>query len=210
MEPVKSSERGPSERSRVKGQQILEAAARLFLKQGYGATSMDAIAREAAVSKATLYAHYKGKDDLFAEMIAVGATEHSAALTDLDLEGPDIRAQLLRIAGSHVALLLSPQGLGIYRVVLAEAPRFPELGRAFYESGVRLKHAMMVDYLTRADASGALRIDQPRRASAEFFGMVGSHLQMHAMLGLGVELSQTDRDAIIGHAVDTFLRAYRR
>jgi TetR/AcrR family transcriptional regulator, mexJK operon transcriptional repressor len=171
---------------------------------------MDAIAREASVSKATLYAHYKGKDELFAEMIAIGTAEHSAALTDLDHDGPDIRAQLLRIAGNHVDLLLSPQGLGMYRVVLAEAPRFPELGRAFYEGCVRIKHGLLVDYLTSADAGGVLRIDQPRRAAAEFFGMVGSHLQMHAMLGLGVEFSPEDRAAIVGHAVDTFLRAYQR
>jgi TetR/AcrR family transcriptional regulator, mexJK operon transcriptional repressor len=94
--------------------------------------------------------------------------------------------------------------------VLAEAPRFPELGRAFYEGGVRIKHGLLVDYLTSADAGGVLRIDQPRRAAAEFFGMVGSHLQMHAMLGLGVEFSLEDRAAIVGHAVDTFLRAYQR
>jgi TetR/AcrR family transcriptional repressor of mexJK operon len=211
VNPAKAGERRVSERSRAKGLQIIEAAGRLFLEQGYGATSMDAIAREAGVSKATLYAHYTGKDELFTAMIAMGTAQHSAALTDLDLGAPeDLRAQLLRIARNHVDLLLSPQGLGMYRVVLAEVSRFPELGRAFYEGGVRVKHALLVDYLTRADAGGALRIDQPRRAAAEFFGMVGSHLQMHAMLGLGVELSQEDRDAIVGHAVDTFLRAYRR
>jgi TetR/AcrR family transcriptional repressor of mexJK operon len=108
-----------------------------------------------------------------------------------------------------VTLLLSPDALGIYRVVLAEVARFPELGRAFYESGVRLRHGAMVDYLIRADAAGTLRIDQPRRAAGEFFGMIGGHLQMHALLGLGVEFSQQDRDSIVGHAVDAFLRAYR-
>jgi TetR/AcrR family transcriptional repressor of mexJK operon len=202
-------ERAISERSRVKVQQILEAAARLFLAQGYGATSMDAIAREAGVSKATLYAHYKGKDELFAEMIAIRAAECSAASTGLGLEGKDIREQLLRIADDHVALLLSREALGIYRVVLAEVARFPEIGRAFYESGVRLRHGQLVDYFTRADAAGMLRIDQPRRAAGEFFGMVGGHLQMHALLGLGVEFSPDDRAAIVAHAVDTFLRAYR-
>jgi len=207
--PVKTGERAPSERSRMKLKQILEAAARLFLGQGYGATSMDAIAREAGVSKATLYAHYKGKDELFAEMIAIRAAEHSAASTEPELDGLDIREQLRRIAEDHVALLLSPDALGIYRVVLAEVARFPELGRAFYDSGVRLRHNAMVDYLTRAVAAGALSIDSPPRAAGEFFGIVGSHLQMHALLGRGSEFSQTDRDAIVGHAVDTFLRAYR-
>jgi AcrR family transcriptional regulator len=210
MDLVKPSERGTSERSRAKGRQILDAAARLFLAQGYGATSMDAIAREAAVSKATLYAHYKGKDELFAEMIAIRAAQHSTASTALDRDGEDIRQQLLRIADDHVALLLSPDALGIYRVVLAEVTRFPELGRAFYESGVRLRHGQMVDYLTRAVARGALLIDEPRRAAGEFFGMIGGHLQMHALLGLGVEFSPEDRAAIVGHAVDTFLRAYQR
>jgi TetR/AcrR family transcriptional regulator, mexJK operon transcriptional repressor len=170
---------------------------------------MDAIAREASVSKATLYAHYKGKDELFAEMIAMGTAEHSAALTDLDHDGPDIRAQLLRIAGNHVDLLLSPQGLGMYRVVLAEAPRFPELGRAFFANGPAVKCGALADYLKNADQRGLLKIDDASLAACELIALAGGVLHLRAMLGLAHEISAKEQEAVIEHGVDAFLRAYR-
>ena len=53
----------------MKKQQILIAASKLFMELGYGAVSMEQVAREANVSKATLYAHFKSKNDLFVAML---------------------------------------------------------------------------------------------------------------------------------------------
>jgi len=99
---------------------VLKAALRLFLEQGFGATSMDAIAREAGVSKATLYAHVKSKEELFAAITATCAEQLLAAHTAFEHES-DIRAALLRFGREHVALLLSPEGAAMYRIVIAEA-----------------------------------------------------------------------------------------
>jgi TetR/AcrR family transcriptional repressor of mexJK operon len=52
-----------------KAESILAAAKRMFLEGGFGAVSMDAIAREAGVSKATVYAHFAGKEELFGAVI---------------------------------------------------------------------------------------------------------------------------------------------
>ena len=52
-----------------KAESILAAAKRMFLESGFGAVSMDAIAREAGVSKATVYAHFAGKEELFGAVI---------------------------------------------------------------------------------------------------------------------------------------------
>ena len=51
-------------------EQIAAAALRLFARYGYKRTSMDDIAREARVARATLYLHFKGKDDVFRAMLA--------------------------------------------------------------------------------------------------------------------------------------------
>ncbi|WP_332691972.1 TetR/AcrR family transcriptional regulator [Bosea sp. (in: a-proteobacteria)] len=50
--------------------QIAEAALRLFARYGYKRSSMDDIAKEAGVARATLYLHFKGKDDVFRAMLA--------------------------------------------------------------------------------------------------------------------------------------------
>lgn len=188
---------------------VLKAALRLFLEQGFGATSMDAIAREAGVSKATLYAHVKSKEELFAAITATCAEQLLAAQTAFEHEA-DIRTALLRFARDHVALLLSPEGAAMYRIVIAEAPRFPELGRTFYESGPAIRLKALADYLQRADAAGTLKVDDAPLAAREFVGALGGTVHLRAMLGHADEISTAEQQALVEHAVDAFLRAYRR
>jgi TetR/AcrR family transcriptional regulator, mexJK operon transcriptional repressor len=188
---------------------VLKAALRLFLEQGFGATSMDAIAREAGVSKATLYAHVKSKEELFSAITATCAEQILAAQSAFDDE-TDIRAALTRFARGHVGLLLSPEGAAMYRIVIAEAPRFPELGRAFYENGPAIRLRALTDYLQRADANGALKVDNPSRAASEFVGMLGGSIHLRVMLGHADEVSVAEQEELVTHAVEAFLRAYRR
>ena len=188
---------------------VLKAALRLFLEQGFGATSMDAIAREAGVSKATLYAHVKSKEELFAAITATCAEQMLAAQTAFEHES-DLRTALLRFARDHVALLLSPEGAAMYRIVIAETPRFPELGRTFYENGPAIRMKALTEYLRRADAAGVLKVDDAALAAGEFVGALGGPVHLRLMLGHDGEIGKTEQEALVEHAVDAFLRAYRR
>jgi len=199
----------PAERGSAKKQSVLKAALRLFLEQGYGPTSMDAIAREACVSKATLYAHVKNKEELFAAIMTSLVASHAANFSAFETGHDDVRAELLRFARDHVALLLSEEGAAMYRIVIAEAPRFPELGRAFFKNGPAIRYSALVDYLTHASERGLLKIDDPRLAAGEFVAMVGGTLHLRAMLGFTQEILATEQEAVVAHAVETFLRAYR-
>ena len=187
---------------------VLKAALRLFLEQGFGATSMDAIAREAGVSKATLYAHVKSKEELFS-LITASCAQQLVATQSAFEHASDIRTALLGFARAHVALLLSPEGAAMYRIVIAEAPRFPELGRAFYENGPAVRLAALARYLQEADAQGMLKIDNAQLAANEFVAMIGGILHLRAMLGHAGEVTAAEQEAVVEHAVDTFLRAYR-
>ena len=192
-----------------KKQSVLKAALQLFLEQGYGPTSMDAIAQAAGVSKATLYAHVKNKEELFAAITASFAARQSATFLVFETSHDDVRAELLRFARNHVALLLSEEGAAMYRIVIAEAPRFPELGRAFYANGPAVKLGALVDYLTNVNERGLLKIDDPSLAASELVAMIGGMLHLRAMLGLSDEILAAEQEAVVIHAVDTFLRAYR-
>src|SRR5262249_20727577 len=99
-----------------KGAKILEAARRVFMTDGYGAASMDAIAKMAGVSKATVYAHFAGKDQLFAAIISEQCRVHSAipALERIDSSTPE---EALRALGRNFAeLVLAPEVLDLYRI----------------------------------------------------------------------------------------------
>src|SRR4051794_1559687 len=96
-----------AERTNPKARQIIGAAGRVFMEQGYGATSMDAVAREAGVSKATLYAHFSSKERLFAEMIASRCLEHSGMLARSTVDVADARAALRQFGRKFLDIVLS-------------------------------------------------------------------------------------------------------
>src|SRR5215475_5778703 len=117
MELLDSIVSATGERLPAKKLAVLKAALRLFLEQGFGATSMDAIAREAGVSKATLYAHVKSKEELFAAITTSCASRQAVLHPAFEAGHQDVRAELLSFARDHVALLLSPEGAAMYRIV---------------------------------------------------------------------------------------------
>ena len=192
-----------------KEQQILGAAGTLFMAQGYGATSMDAIARKAGVSKATLYARFRNKEELFAAMIAAACRRHAESLIGPEIAQGDVGAALRRMARDFLVLLLSPQAGAIYRIVIAEGPRFPELGRVFYDSGPRRTLDRLSSYLQHADERGLVRIAEPRRAAEQFAGMLKGDLHLRHLLGLAEKPQAAELDRLVDGAVAAFLRAYR-
>jgi len=192
-----------------KEQQILSAAGALFMAQGYGATSMDAIAREAGVSKATLYARFRNKEDLFGAIIAAACRRHAESLSGPEIGHTNVGAALRRMARDFLTHVLSPQAAAIYRIVIAEGPRFPELGRIFYDSGPRLTLDRLTSYLGRAGERGLLRIAEPRVAAEQFAGMLKGDLHLRHLLGLAEAPKAAELDAVVDKAVGAFLRAYR-
>jgi len=202
--PVATAEASTS----PKAQQILHAAAEIFMEQGYGAASMDAIARAAGVSKATLYAHFSGKEELFAAIVGCECRRHTETLSAPDIDQSDVRATLTQIGRNFLDLLLSPRALAIYRIVVAEAPRFPELGRAYYASGPAVVLDRLAAYLHGVATRGLLAVPDPRRAAEQFVGMLRGPLHLRRLLGIAGEPPTDDIDRAVKSAVDVFLRAH--
>lgn len=192
--------------SNVKVRQILAAARKVFMKEGYGAASMDAIARHAAVSKATLYAHFGGKDALFAALIVMECRHLSDQIGRGALYAPDIRDALLQVARDFNNLLCSGEGLTMYRIVVAEAPRFPELGRIFYDSGPNVMISRIADILHRATERGLLKLRDPRNAAIQFISLIRGELHLTRVLGL--KSASKNSDEYVEASVDLFLAGY--
>jgi AcrR family transcriptional regulator len=194
---------------RRKVEQILEAAGMLFREHGYGATSMDAVASAADVSKATLYVYFSGKRELFAAVITEEGERHSRSIIAGEAGQEDIRAKLIRFGGAVQSLLVAPDTVASYRMVVAEAARAPELGRDYYENGAARLLDRLEEFFASAMASGKLRSAHPRRAAEQFVGLVRGDLQLRALLGVENQVSEQQRDAVVRAGVDTFYRAYR-
>lgn len=191
-----------------KQEQCLEAAGRVFTRHGYGAASMDTVADEAGVSKATVYAHFGNKQGLFAAMMRRECRRcmDRMAIPD-DVHNLDLETALQRIASSFLDVGLAPEVLEILRTVIAESPRFPELGDIFYSSGPRVTLDGVVAYLDRVSAQGLLRIENTETVANQLLGMLRGDLQMRALMGLPVSPDEVSRAAEA--AVAAFLRTYQ-
>src|SRR5438132_12992319 len=102
----------------AKAETILAAAERAFLASGFGAVTMDAIAREAGVSKATVYAHFTGKEELFGAIVARLSERRFGGFSVDALDPVDIEASLTAIARRFLDLVLSPEGIALNRFIL--------------------------------------------------------------------------------------------
>jgi len=139
---------------------ILSAAQALFLSQGYANTSMEAVVAASGVSKATLYARYANKHELFQAIVEarIQAWQAAAAADNLvEDERPDqdIAVWLRHRAVSMLRALREPEIRAFDHLVVSEGPRFPELARLFHEMGYMLNVRAIATRLSRADGRAA-------------------------------------------------------
>lgn len=197
--------RGPS--WRTKHDRIVAAARKLFAENGYDETSMEAIARQAGVGKATLYSHFTCKEDLFTAIVSIEGEEHYVKLT---LARPLFVAEDLHEFGrAAFALLVAPQNAAILRMVAAEAHRFPDLGRIFFETGPSRLVDRVAKYLERADATGQLSIPDPKLAALQFLALITAEVRMPSLLGILGPMDDATAQRAADAGVQIFLRAYR-
>ncbi|MGQ9365352.1 TetR/AcrR family transcriptional regulator [Azospirillum sp. ST 5-10] len=198
----------PAPEAGSKPAQILRAAGTLFLEAGYGAVSMDAVARAANVSKATLYAHFHSKEALFAAMITGECRHHMASLSVEEVGRMEAGAALRLIARRFLALILSPKALAAHRVVIGEAHRFPELASLFYEAGPAGWLALVSAVLADADRRGRLRVPEPRPAAERFLAMLKGDLHLRLVLGLDAPPAPAEVERQIDGAVTLFMAGH--
>lgn len=181
---------------------LLQAATEVFVAEGYRA-GVDRIAAVAGVAKQTLYNHFPGKADLFAEVIRQATTD---LLITLDDDGEALRQRLQRFGCVYRAKLLSPVGLGFYRTLIAETARFPDLAATFYRTGPAQTAARLRVVLEAAMQRGELRPVDPEFAVTTLLSMlVGAERSRYLFSGESVPEADP---AIAGAIVDCFLRAF--
>jgi AcrR family transcriptional regulator len=198
----------PDDEAADKERQILEGAALVFARDGYEGASMSRIAGEAGVSKGTLYNYFAGKAELFSAYMRLEcARSISMVFDDVDPIRPPPEV-LTEIGLRMFRMLLSERALTMYRMVVAEAEKFPELARTFYDEGPARGVAHIAAYLGRAVADGHLQVDDPEFAAEQFFALMQTHLCMKRRLRLIAMPSQSEQEHVIGQAVGMFLSNY--
>ncbi|MES9593818.1 TetR/AcrR family transcriptional regulator [Streptomyces sp. NPDC094045] len=206
---METNEQGRSARKR---QAIMEAATGVFMEKGYSGTSMDDIAKLAAVSKQTVYKHFSDKEKLFSEIVLATTDRLDgmiALVADVPSDADALDENLTRLARQFLAALTQPQVLQLRRLVIANADAFPALGAAWYEQGFERVLATLAATFQRLAEDGLLRIDEPLLAAHHFSGLLMWIPVNQAMFHGGPQHTQADLDHYATAGVRTFLAAYR-
>ncbi len=191
----------------AKRRQIMEGARQVFLSAGFDGASMNDVARAAGVSKGTLYAYFNSKDELFEAIIRVEYAQAAERLCTFNREG-DVREMLTDFGVRLISRMAEPGTLALARVVLAAVEKFPNIGRAFYESGPLYGATRLADELRKLERSGALRVPDPERAAWQFVDLCQSYVYKRLLFGVVESVRREDIEASVEAGVDVFLRAY--
>ncbi|MEZ0605804.1 TetR/AcrR family transcriptional regulator [Paraburkholderia sp. IW21] len=140
---------------------ILDGAKTVFLREGFGLATMDDVAAAAGVGKQTVYRHFKSKEALFVGLVSSMCAQVGGLLASAQDEQSDGSPEVeLRELGWVLAqILIAPDNLRLYRAVVAEAERLPELGQVFYENGAKGVRAFAAKILRKRfdESTAALR-----------------------------------------------------
>jgi TetR/AcrR family transcriptional repressor of mexJK operon len=191
-----------------KRQSILAAARQAFLAHGYSGASMEAIAEAAPVSKPTLYSHFRGKQDLFAAVIAEQCESLLGTLARSLGGNRNPEEGLKAIARAFVDLIYAPESLQLYRLIISEQQHFPDLGLLVYRSGPEPVLKQLAAYLAELAVGGALKIVDVEGSSRLFLSMLKGDEHFRCLLGLQDGLNEGEKDSMISAAVAFFLKGH--
>lgn len=209
---MESPEKIPSGRREARKQDrrsaILAVAKRCFLDNGYAATSMSAIAVEIGGSKATLWNYFPSKEELFSAVLDEATADYRQRLVDVLQPSGDLREALRDFCRSFLTKITSCDALRLHRLIAAEAVRFPEVGKIFYERGPKLKDQMLSAFLADRMAAGQLRQADPMRAARALSSLCAGGLQQRLLWGVIDQVTPAEIEMEAQAAADLFLRAF--
>ncbi len=193
-----------------KFEQVLQGAREVFLAEGFEGASVDIIAKKAGVSKATLYSYFPDKKLLFLEVAKSECSRQAnMAQSRIDMTGPP-EDVLYEAASQMVRFFLSDFGRAMYRTCVAEAARFPEIGREFYASGPEVAQKILTAFLRDSVARGYLVIPEEDLSFAadQFRELCKASLHVQMVMGVRSEFSDAEIDRVVLGAVEMFVARY--
>jgi AcrR family transcriptional regulator len=174
-------QRRPDERP----QQILGAAFRVFGKRGLHQATLDEVAREAGITKGTIYLYFPSKAALFSAMLKarVNAVMPEVPAPRDSRHEPTTRSRLDRIAHQLYAFFRSPAYLAMYRSIVSEAVDFPEAASVLYRDGILPANQRLAEVIRRGIAAGEFRSVDPLVTARAFAAMFQVFAVSQELLG---------------------------
>ncbi|MFL9652109.1 TetR/AcrR family transcriptional regulator [Streptomyces sp. PB17] len=190
-----------------KREAITSSATALFLERGYGGTSLARIAEAAGVSKSTLFKQFPTKAALF-EAIVIESWQQGAGQAPVRPPAGDLRAGLAVIGRQYAELMSRPGMTALFRIVIAELPRLPELGRMQFQLGKLPYFDSVRLYLQAEHEAGTARVPDAESAANQFLGMIANFVLWPRMLLNDWDPAARETGYAVDEAVETMLARY--
>jgi TetR/AcrR family transcriptional repressor of mexJK operon len=195
-------------RSEKKRSEIIGVAGALFLREGYGSVSMATIASALGGSKGTLYGYFSSKEEIFAAFVIAAGEQRREEFLLLPEAGAGLRTTLTALGINYLRLLLSPEIMAINRLVIAEAARFPELGRIFFENGPKSIIDVIASILAQAADRQELSISDPADAAWRFKALCEARLFEQSLWAIRDGATEEEIAQNVEPAVSIFLNTF--
>jgi AcrR family transcriptional regulator len=188
---------------------IIDAATELFFTLGYGATTVEAIAQRAGISKRTFYHRFEDKPAVFSAVVHRTIERLRPPANVPLIQGANLAEILLGLAELILGAALSPPAIALHRVIVAESSRFPKLASVVTKEGAAEEATRLIaGVLEREAGAGNLKVDNLTFAAQQFLHMVVGLPQRRAM-GLGVPMTPAELSAWARDVVNLFLNGCR-
>jgi TetR/AcrR family transcriptional repressor of mexJK operon len=194
--------------SEAKRDHLLDIAAERFLARDYAAVSIDGIVATAGQSKTNVYSWFGGKEGLFLATVDRLLDALLFPLVDNDFAKLPLEDGLHALAETVLEIVLRSDALALHRLIVSEAPSFPELARAWMKAGPERTYALCADFILTHQKAGRLREMDAGRAAKLFHGMLTGDLERRMLAGERIKPARAERKALVKAVVDLFVRSY--
>ena len=187
---------------------VIRGARSVFFEHGLAGARVDQIADAAGVSKATMYAHFPSKTALFTEVVSRECDMLAEELeTLLRAQGPT-EETLQSFSDALISLVFSNAYIRLYRICVAEAGRFPEIGKLFFKAGPERVRLILAGYLMERCQSGDLMIPNPDFAADQFIQLSFTSILNDRLFGVQKRISKSVISGRAKSATSAFLAIY--
>ncbi len=193
----------PASRRKIAG--ILAAARAEFFTNGFSATSIEAIAARAEVSKVTVYTWFKDKENLFAEVVQAECAEMRENFVVENLADKNLGDILQIAAQGMLEFLMREEMVRFERILAAEVNRDPKIGEFFLDHGPRTLLGDLTNLLELAVDKGEIVTADVRGSAEMFAGLVMGRMDLFLRYGAKIRLSAQEREQRARRAVDAWM-----
>jgi len=195
-----------TERGEKRCERVRAVAAELFLKHGYDGVSLDDIIAQSGGSKTNIYSHFGGKEGLFISIVERLCDDVNASLKMLDLSNSNLEDGLRELGLALERAILDKRHLALYRLVIGQSERFPDIGRPWMEHGPNETRKTLTRFLD--GHRRRLRGVTPEQAATILHKMLTWDYLNRAVFGVQFGVDSSDIEKYVDDTLALFIQGY--